>query len=65
MGEKEKCEKPAGHKVHMCKLRKDGKLDEIDMHELKPIVYCNKCKAKADDPSYLCNPRALKAPKGS
>jgi hypothetical protein len=63
MGEMEKCEKPAKHKTHMCKLRKDGKLDEIELLELNPIVYCNKCRAKADDPSYLCNPRALKPPK--
>jgi hypothetical protein len=63
MGDAEKCEKPAGHKVHMCKLRKDGKFDEIDLHEKKPIVFCNKCKAKADDPTYLCNPRALKPTK--
>lgn len=61
MGEKEKCEKPAGHKAHMCKLKKDGMLEEVDLHELSPIVYCKKCNAKADDPSYLCNPRALKA----
>ena len=63
MGEKRKCEKPVGQKVHICKLRKDGKLEEVGARELSPIVYCNKCKAKADDPSYLCNPRALKPPK--
>lgn len=53
----------AGPKDRMCKLRKDGKLDEIALRELKPIVYCNKCRAESNDPSYLCNPRALKAPK--
>ena len=60
MGENDKCEKPAKHKVHLCKLIKDGKLEEVEQQELNPIVYCNKCKAKANDPSYLCNPRALK-----
>jgi hypothetical protein len=60
MGE---CQKSGGQKVRICKLRKDGKLEEITVHELKPIVYCNKCKAKANDPSYLCNPRALKSSK--
>jgi hypothetical protein len=59
-GDKGKCEKPAGHKVHMCKLKKEGKRDEMDLHEQNSIVYCKKCNAKADDPSYLCNPRALK-----
>ena len=63
MAEKQRCEKPAAGKARICKLRKDGKLEEVDAHELSPIVYCNKCKAKADDPSYLCNPRALKPPK--
>ncbi|HBG07971.1 MAG: hypothetical protein A2075_10955 [Geobacteraceae bacterium GWC2_58_44] len=63
MGEKEQSGKPAGHQERICKLKKDGKLEEIDRLELRPIVYCNKCKAKANHPSYLCNPRALKAPK--
>jgi len=60
MGDQEKCEKPLKHKVHLCKLNKDGKLDEVETHSAKPIVFCNKCKAKANDPSYLCNPRTLK-----
>ena len=60
MGEQEK---PAGHKVHLCKLRKDGKLAEIQLRELNPIVYCNKCKAKSNDPTYLCNPRTLRIAK--
>lgn len=63
MGEMEKGGKPAGPKERMCKLKADGRIEEIDLRELKPIVYCNKCRAKADNPSYLCNPRALKEPK--
>jgi hypothetical protein len=57
VGEKEKS---AGRDVRICKLKKDGKIDEIEAHEVKPIVYCNKCKAKSNNPSTLCNPRALK-----
>jgi hypothetical protein len=57
MGEKDK------HKVRLCKLKKDGKLDEVGRHGLNTIVYCDKCKAKADDPSCICNPRALKPSK--
>ncbi len=64
MGEKQKSAQPAGHKVRMCKLKKDGKLDELDQHGLNPIVYCSKCQLKANDPSCICNPRALKASKG-
>jgi hypothetical protein len=63
MGEKGTSAKLVEHKIRICKLRKDGKLDEVDKHELNPIVYCNKCNAKSDDPSYICNPRTLKAPK--
>jgi hypothetical protein len=63
MGEKQNGGKSAGEKVRICKLKADGKLGEVDQHELNPIVYCNKCKAKAGDPSYICNPRALKQPK--
>jgi hypothetical protein len=61
MGIQEKCENPVQHKVRMCKLIKDGKSEEVELHSLKPIVFCCKCKVKADDPRYLCNPRALKS----
>lgn len=60
MSDKEKCENPAKHKVHMCKLRKDGKIEEVEKFEANPIVYCNKCRIKANDPCVVCNPRALK-----
>jgi len=60
MGKIEKSEQQAKHKVNICKLKKDGNVEEVEQQELNPIVYCNKCKAKANDPSYLCNPRALK-----
>jgi hypothetical protein len=60
MAEKGKAFHQTGQKVRLCKLKKDGKLDEISLYQQNPIVYCNKCKAKAADPSLLCNPRALK-----
>jgi hypothetical protein len=63
MEEKKQSSRPAGHKERMCKLRKDGKIEEIDQQELNPIVFCNKCQAKAADPLRLCNPRALKVTK--
>jgi hypothetical protein len=61
MGDQQKSEKSLKPKVRMCKLNKDGKLDEVEAHSVKPIVVCSKCKAKANDPGYLCNPRTLKA----
>jgi hypothetical protein len=60
MAENGKAFHQAGQKLRLCKLRKEGKLEEISLHERNPIVYCNKCKAVANDPSLLCNPRALK-----
>lgn len=60
MGVQANCDSPQKHKVHLCKLSKDGKLEEVEALSVKPIVFCNKCKAKSNDPSSLCNPRALK-----
>ena len=61
MGGQVKCEKPLKQRVNICKLKKDGKLDEVEAYALKPIVFCNKCKAVSNDPCYLCNPRTLKS----
>jgi len=58
-----KGENPAKQKVRICKLKKDGAIEEIEQLERSPIVFCSKCKAKADDPLSVCNPRALKAAK--
>lgn len=60
MADKEKCEQPARHKAHMCKLKKDGRMDEYQRHGEKPIVYCNKCRVQANDPLVVCNPRSIK-----
>jgi hypothetical protein len=59
MGDHGNGAKPVKHKV--CKLNKDGKLDEVEALSVKPIVVCGKCKAKANDPGSVCNPRTLKA----
>ena len=61
MGDQGKGAKPLKEKVKLCKLNKDGKLDEVEAHSVKPIVFCSKCRAKASDPGHLCNPRTLKA----
>jgi hypothetical protein len=59
MNDKEKCPSPGEHKLHMCKLQEKGLMEEIDRHSAKPTVICNKCRAKADEATYLCNPRPL------
>ena len=59
MSENESCPKPTEHKAHMCQLRAEGNIEEIDRHSAKPTHACNKCGAKADDAGYLCQPREL------
>ena len=61
MGDQRKPATPHKPKDKICKLNKDGKIEEIDALSAKPIVYCNKCRAKANDPGSVCNPRTLKA----
>lgn len=63
MNVKVKDGQPAKQKVRICKLKKDGDIEEVERHERNPIVFCGKCQAKADDPLAVCNPRALKVVK--
>lgn len=64
MADKIKCETPLKHKDHMCKLKKDGRTEELEKFQENPIVFCNKCKMQANDPCRLCNPRAIKGARG-
>ncbi|GAW68277.1 hypothetical protein GPEL0_01r4545 [Geoanaerobacter pelophilus] len=48
----------------MCKLKKDGRVEELEKYQKDPIVFCNKCKMQANDPCLLCNPRAIKGGRG-
>jgi len=59
MSENESCPSPAEHKAHMCQLKHEGRIEEIDRHSAKPKFACNKCGAKADEEAFLCNPRPL------
>jgi hypothetical protein len=59
MSETESCPKPAAHKAHMCQLKAEGRIEEIDKHSASPKFACNRCGAKADDEGYLCQPRPL------
>ncbi len=59
MSEQESCATPTGHKAHMCQLKHEGRIEEIDRYSAKPKFACNKCGAKADEECYLCNPRPL------
>ena len=57
MSETESCPKPTEHKAHMCQLKADGKMEEIDRHEAQPNFICNRCGAHAEEEGYLCQPR--------
>lgn len=59
MSELKECPKPTEHKAHMCQLKREGKVEEIDLHSSKPKFICNRCQAKADEEGYLCTPRPL------
>lgn len=59
MSEYKGCPKPEEHKAHMCQLKHEGRIEEIDKHSAKPKFICNRCQAKADQEDYLCNPRPL------
>lgn len=59
MSEYKGCPKPDQHTAHMCQLKHEGSIEEMDKHSAKPKFICNKCQAKADAEDYLCNPRPL------
>jgi len=59
MAQSESCPTPKEHKKHMCQLKAEGEMEEIDRHSAKPNFVCNRCGAKADEEGYLCQPRPL------
>ena len=59
MSELKECSTPTKHQAHMCQLKKEGRIEDIDRHSANPRYVCNKCQAKADEEGYLCNPRPL------
>ena len=59
MSDKEKSSQHEGRPPHLCKLRQEGLMEEIDRCSAHPTVICCKCGAKADRAEYLCQPRSL------
>ena len=59
MDDKEKSPQPDEQTTHMCGLKQQGLMEEIDRRSSRPTVVCNKCGAKADAAACLCNPRPL------
>jgi hypothetical protein len=61
MSEKEgcSCPTPKEHQAHMCQLKHEGRMEEIDRYSDKPKFACNKCGSKANGEEFLCQPRPL------
>ena len=59
MSDKETCPKSYEHKTHMCQLKHQGLMEEIDRRSTRPTVVCAKCGVKANDAAYLCTPRSI------
>ncbi|MDZ4184110.1 MAG: hypothetical protein U1D97_03910 [Desulfuromonadales bacterium] len=59
MSDKEKSSKHAERPLHLCKLRKEGLMEEIDRCSAHALFICCKCNAKADRAEFLCQPRPL------
>ena len=57
MSENESCPKPGEHKKHMCQLKHQGCIEEMDRISANPKFVCNKCGANAESEEYLCSPR--------
>ncbi len=53
---KTECKDPAGHWVHLCQLRKDGRNEELMDLMKDPGHTCHNCNAVAKHAENLCNP---------
>lgn len=50
------CKDPAGHWLHICALRREGKDEEVDALMKDPGHTCLNCNAVARYAKNLCNP---------
>lgn len=50
---------PKAHKMHMCAMKHEGMMAEMDQLSNQPKVVCGKCGAKANAAANVCNPRPL------
>jgi hypothetical protein len=53
---KTECKDPAGHWLHLCELRKQGRQQEVSDLMLDPGHRCHNCNAVAKHSKNLCNP---------
>ncbi len=50
------CTDPDNHKLHICELKKAGKLDEVETLQQHPRFICGNCAQKANVKGALCAP---------
>jgi len=53
------CKDPSGHWKHLCKLRKQGKEQEVKDLMADPGHRCLKCNAVAKHAQNLCDPSSF------
>lgn len=53
---KVECKDPAGHWLHICQLRKDGRDEDVAALMEDPGHICLNCNAVAKEAKNLCNP---------
>lgn len=59
MSDKEKSSKHEERPPHLCKLLREGLMEELERCSARPAFVCCKCGAKANQAKYLCQPRPL------
>jgi len=50
------CKDPAGHRLHICQLRKEGRDEDVAALMANPSHTCLNCNAVAKEAKNLCNP---------
>lgn len=50
------CKDPAGHRLHICELRKQGRQQDVTALMRDPGHTCLNCNAVAQNAKNLCNP---------
>ncbi len=53
------CKDPAGHRQHICQLRKEGRQAEVTELMKDPGHTCLNCNAVAGNAKDLCNPSSF------
>lgn len=53
------CTNPGQHPLHLCRLKRLGRFEDIEKRSRAPLFVCHNCNALADHAADLCNPGTL------